>query len=395
MQMNNKLLIRFFFFLPFLFPLFTTEAQHLSKTTDDDNSKYTNVGNIAITVSNFGVFGNGLNDWPTTGFRQPSMEYPRGSGIEHLFIGGLWVGAMTVNGIHVTTGAVDVSSIAPGKQYQGFEFTTGVNSIVIEKSTLPDSRFYDPSAISHQDFIADFTDTNTINPANNQTIFNHSPMGINVHMETYAFNYSFADNFVIFNYWIKNISGNSLDSVYVGLYADLVVRDWNLTPSTVGTPYYNKGGLGYVDTLNLAYAYDFDGDGGAADSYGGIKFLGSSPYKNATLYQSWLYNNSTDATFFSPLTDDVKYSKMATALLPAQLNALFGIGGDGKPSNNMTLLTVGPFSHIAAGDSVNVVFALLAAKMQTWGPPDPDNLTYYPHNRDKLYQTCTLGTKNV
>jgi hypothetical protein len=393
MRMNNKPLIQFFFFLPFLLPLITTEAQHLSKTTDDDNSKYTNVGNIAITVSNFGVFGNGLNDWPTTGFRQPSMEYPRGSGIEHLFIGGLWVGAMTANGIRVTTGAVDVSSIAPGKQYQGFEFTTGVNSRVIEKSTLPDSRFYDPSAVSHQDFIADFTDTNTVNPANNQTIFTHSPMRINVHMETYAFNYSFADNFVIFNYWIKNVSGKPLDSVYVGLYADLVVRDWNLTPSTVGTPFYNKGGLGYVDTLNLAYAYDFDGDGGAADSYGGIKFLGSTPYKNATLYQSWLYNNSTDATFFSPGTDDLKYSKMTTPLLPAQLNALFGIGGDGKPSNNMTLLTVGPFSYIAAGDSVNVVFALLAAKMKTWGPPDPDDLTYYPHNRDKLYQTCTWAQK--
>jgi len=395
--MNIRVLVRLFFFLPFFLPFSITEAQHLSKTTDDDNSKYTSVGNIAITVTNFGVVGNGLNLWPTTGFRQPSMEYPRGSGIEHLFSGGLWVGAMTADGIRVTTGAVDIGSITPGKQYQGFEFTTGINSKVIEKSTLPDSRFYDPYAVSHQDFIADFTDSNTINPVNNQLIFNHSPIHITVHMETYAFNYSFADNFVIFNYWIKNVSGNSLDSVYVGLYSDLVVRNWNLTPSTVGTPYYNKGGLGYIDTLNgeylnLAYAYDFNGDGGNADSYGGVKFLGSTPYKNTTGYQSWQYGNSTDPTFFSPSTDVLKYSKMAVGLLPPQLKVLFAIGS-GKPSNNMTMLTVGPFSHIAAGDSINVVFALLAAKMKTWGPPDPDDLTYYPHNRDNLYQTCKWAQK--
>ena len=397
MRMNIRVLVRLFFFLPFFLPFSITEAQHLSKTTDDDNSKYTSVGNIAITVTNFGVVGNGLNLWPTTGFRQPSMEYPRGSGIEHLFSGGLWVGAMTADGIRVTTGAVDIGSITPGKQYQGFEFTTGINSKVIEKSTLPDSRFYDPYAVSHQDFIADFTDSNTINPVNNQLIFNHSPIHITVHMETYAFNYSFADNFVIFNYWIKNVSGNSLDSVYVGLYSDLVVRNWNLTPSTVGTPYYNKGGLGYIDTLNgeylnLAYAYDFNGDGGNADSYGGVKFLGSTPYKNTTGYQSWQYGNSTDPTFFSPSTDVLKYSKMAVGLLPPQLKVLFAIGS-GKPSNNMTMLTVGPFSHIAAGDSINVVFALLAAKMKTWGPPDPDDLTYYPHNRDNLYQTCKWAQK--
>ncbi len=239
MRMNNKSLIRFFFFLPFLLPLITTEAQHLSKTTDDDNSKYTNVGNIAITISNYGVFGNGFKLWPT----QPSFQYPRGSGIEHMFIGGLWVGASTISGLQVTTGAVDVSFIESGVQ-AGFEFTTGKDSKVVEKSSLPDNAYYSPDAVSHQDFIADFTDTNRTNPnEGNETITDHTPIGINVHMETYAFNYSFADNFVIFNYWIKNVSKNTIDSVYVALYADLVVRNTNVT-APYGAAFFNKGGLG-------------------------------------------------------------------------------------------------------------------------------------------------------
>lgn len=157
--MNIRLLVRFLFFLSFFLPLSISEAQHLSKTTDDDNTKYTTVGNIAITVSNFGVIGTGFKTWPT----QPSFQYPRGSGIEHLFIGGLWVGASTSFGLQVTTGAVDVSSIKSG-QMSGFEFTTGINSKVVERSSLPDNQFYSPNAVSHQDFIADFTDTNTTNP---------------------------------------------------------------------------------------------------------------------------------------------------------------------------------------------------------------------------------------
>ena len=53
----------------------------LQKPADDDNSKYTNVGNIGLTVTNFGMYGHGFSLWPD----QPNCEYPIGSGIEHLF----------------------------------------------------------------------------------------------------------------------------------------------------------------------------------------------------------------------------------------------------------------------------------------------------------------------
>jgi hypothetical protein len=361
--------------LPCQFALGQVESS-LGKTAIDDNSKYTNVGNIAITVTNFGVIGHGFRLWPI----QPSFQYPRGSGIEHLFVGGLWVGANTPNGIRVTTAAVDVGSLRSGAM-RGFEFTTGVDSRVIERSSLPDNKYFHPDAISHQDFLADFSDTNTTNPnQRNEPILDHTPMGIAVHLETYAFNYSFADNFVIFNYWIKNVSSGDLDSVYVSMYGDLVVRNTNITPPTAGTPFFNKGGVGYIDSLRLGYAYDYNGDGGEADTYGAFKFLGSTPHKATTSYQTWQFSNTTEPTYFYPQTDPDKYTKMATGLLPVQIQAV------PKPSNFMTLITTGPFTRIAAGDSINVVFALLAAKMLSWNapPPDPDQ----PANRKLLYQAC-------
>ena len=348
-------------------------ASRLSKSVGDDNSKFTDVGNISLTISNYGVFGHGFRLWP----QQPSMVYPKNSGIEHLFVGGLWVGALTASGVRVTTGAIDVPSLRTVAE--GFEFTTGIDSRVVEKSSLADSRFFSPDAISHQDFIADFTDVNTTNPnQNNEPIPNHNPIGIDVHLETYAFNFSFADNFVIFNYWIKNVSASSMDSVHVALWADLVVRNTNVTPPTVGSPFYSHGGLGYIDSLHLAYAFDYDGDAGLADNYAGMKFLGSSPYHKATGYQAWQFRNTSDPTYFSPTTDNTKFDKMATGLSPAE------ILGIPEPSNFMSMITAGPYSSIPAGDSINVVFAVIAAKKTSSSPTTDDS----PAQKSALLQAC-------
>src|SRR5215470_1532885 len=71
---------------------------------------YTHNNRVGLTVTNYGFLGNNLTD------RQPSMEYPLGSGYEHLVRAGLWVGALAVPSgsdttplslTHVTTGCVD------------------------------------------------------------------------------------------------------------------------------------------------------------------------------------------------------------------------------------------------------------------------------------------------
>ena len=84
--------------------------------TDDVNNKYTNVGNIGLTVTNYGTIGNGFVTFPN----QPSCQYPLGSGIENLFVGGIWIGGVKDGDIRVSTAAVDVSS---ANRSEGFEFT--------------------------------------------------------------------------------------------------------------------------------------------------------------------------------------------------------------------------------------------------------------------------------
>jgi hypothetical protein len=345
------------------------DEQHFPKILDDDNSKYTNVGNIGITVTNFGTYGNGFVNgiWP----EQPSCEYPLGSGIEHIFDGGLYVGGFIrgVGGPFVTTGAVDIASISRGT---GFEFTNALGSFIKERSSLFDSRFFSPSAISHQDFLMDFTDTNVVY-LNGDPITDHDPLGIAVHQETYAWNFSFANFFVIFNYWIKNVSNKNIDSVFVGLWTDTVVRNTLITPPG-GTAFFNKGGNGYNDSLQIAYEFDAAGDIGFTDSYIGIIFLGSDPilpqsyiYQGESLpttnFISWQYKNTSDPNFFAPQDDIQRYKKMQ-GFFGGSNRWKNGINPESikTPSNRSMLISKGYFNTIAPGDSINVVFAIVCAK---------------------------------
>lgn len=336
----------------------------LRKSLDDDESKFTNVGSLRLTVSNFGTLGHGFNKWPF----QPNCEYPAGSGIEHIFEGGLWIGAY-VNGTgpHVSTGAVDVSSVRDVAA--GFEYTNAEGTRTEERSTLSDSRFFSPDAISHQDFVADFTDSNRVIPGTSTTIPEHdNPLKVSVHMETYAWNFSFAENFVILNYTITNDSPNRLDSVYVGLWIDMVVRNTNLSPPR-GSAFYNRGGNGYIDSLRMCYEFDVDGDPGFTDSYLGLAVLGSDPIQYfgqkpdgtdslgaRVVFNSWQFRNTTDPVYFSPENDRQRYEKLAAGLSRLEYDNLRA------PSNRSVLLSTGPFRSLEPGESANIVFALVAAK---------------------------------
>ncbi len=355
--------------------IYAGDGNKLNKTTDDDNSKYTNVGNIGLTVTNFGMYGNGFALWP----QQPSCEYPLGSGIEHIFDGSVWIGGFISSdslghnrlGPFVTTGSVDASSVST--RGGGFEFTNSPGSKIIERSSLLDSRYYNPDAISHQDFLMDYVDTNLV-LSNGESIQDHNPLGIAVHQECYAWNYPFADFFVIMNYTIKNVSKKYIDSIYVGLWTDAVVRNTKITSPRIGAPFFDKGGEGYSDSMRIAYTYDATGDVGYTNSYIGIQYLGSTPTLDSIVFVngdsltsvnfvSWQYKNTADPNFFSPTIDVDRYRKMQ-GFFGGTNRYNNGIDPNALrvPSNRSELLTNGPFRKIAPGDSLNVVFAIVCAK---------------------------------
>ncbi len=340
-----------------------TGPQRLAKTLVDDDKHYTNIGNIGMTVSNFGTVGDGFAIQRPD---QPSCEYPLGSGIEHMFAGGIWVGGKRDDGtILVTTGARDIPALRDVAA--GFEFTNSAdpNDVVWERSSLIDNPFYHPDAVSHQDFIADYTDSNVIVPGTNIRIPQHNPINITVHLESYAWNFPFADAFVILNYRIKNTGSKRLKDVYVSFFADLVVRNTNITPPRVGAPFYMHVGNGYNDSLKLAYAFDYDGDPGFTDQgmYVSLQLLGATPqadddiYRRDSSYNAWLFRDSSDPVLFSPQTDIECYAKQTQPLDPLIIDRVI----KGIPGNYMTLITTGPLKSLDPDSTINVVFAVVCA----------------------------------
>ncbi|MBR9974775.1 MAG: hypothetical protein KFF77_04285 [Bacteroidetes bacterium] len=354
------------------------------KALDDDESKFTNVGSLRITISNFGTLGHGFNKWPF----QPNCEYPAGSGIEHIFSGGLWIGAFAGGtGPHVSSAAVDVSSVRDVAA--GFEYTNAEGTRTEERSTLADSRFFSPDAVSHQDFVADFTDSNRVVPGTTVTIPEHNtPLKVNVHMETYAWNFSFAENFVILNYAIRNDNTVPLDSAYIGLWIDMVVRNTNLSPPR-GSAFFNRGGNGFVDSMRMCYEFDVNGDPGFTDSYIGLAVLGSEPIQYfgpkpaggdslgaRVVFNSWQFRNTTDPIYFSPENDRERYEKMASGLPVTEYPNL------SSASNRSVLLSTGPFRRIEPGETINVVFAVVTAKKYGNDPTADDT----PLAKSNLYR---------
>ncbi len=371
------------------------KAQQISKITVDDDNQYTNIGNIGLTISNFGTIGDGF---AVQRVDQPSCEYPLGSGIEHLFVGGLWIGGKRDDGtILVTSGARDIPSLRDVAA--GFEFTSSddPNDVVWERSSLLDSRFFDPSAISHQDFIADFTDSNVVVPGTAIMIPQHTPINISVHLEAYAWNFPFADDFVILNYFIKNTGTKTLNDVYVSYWADLVVRNTNITPPRVGAPFYQHVGNGYTDSLMMAYAYDYDGDPGFTDEgmYVGLKLLGATPQSNdnsyqvGSIYNAWLFRNTSVPILFSPQTDIESYRKQSEPLDPLIIDTIIR----GIPGNYMTLITTGPFSSIDPDSTINVAFAIICGSKYGNDPTreDTENSKKNFYNNISWAQTAYNG----
>ena len=341
--------------------------------------RYTDVGKIGLMISNVGTLGRPNVQNNTAG--PPSMEYPINSGVEHLFESGLWIGAKVNGQTLVSTAAIDnPSGYSTGGS--GYEFTA--TSGITEKSKLPSSNVYSANAISHQDFITNFTDKNVIVPGTTIPIQEHTnPLGAQVHLETYTWNYSFADYFVICNYTITNTSNNRWDSVWLGNWSDLVVRNVNVTQET-GTAFYNKGGGGYVPNFHALYAYQVLGDDILfTQSYGALQFLGikwkgkyfhpnndsaftnnglPAPKVNANF---WDYRSST-SQFPYPGDDPSRYYKMGNGLDfndPTVVNELK------NASNKTQLLSAGPLVSILPGESITYVCAFVCAR-QINGPQD-------------------------
>ncbi len=351
------------------------------------SQKTTNVGRLQLTVSNAGTVGRPQVRSNTQG--PSSMSFPQ-KGNEHLFEAGIWIGAVVDGQPLVSTSAVDAAS-GYSTGGSGFEFTPFAS--ITERSSLTASPVFSSSAVSHQDFILQFGDSATIVPGTSTPISGHTqPLKAKVRLETYAWNFSFADFFVICNYQITNTSNKRWDSVWVGQWSDLVVRNVNVTRQT-GTAFFNKGRNGVDDKYKSIYAYLSDLTADDLDyisSYGAVQFLGIdyrglffNPNKPDTFikrgwpapkvnYNFWNFN-SVSAPWIAPANEQDRYNRMKVTVDSTQLSEPTLGPVRGQPNNWIQLLTAGPMVSIEPGETFTFAIAYVCANKIDDGSPAVNN----------------------
>ncbi len=368
----------------------------------DEYDKYTSVGQLGLTITNFGILGNGWNRMED-GSIHPSCEYKQYTQslreqVEHFSYTGLWVGGVVNGQRRVSTAIVDGVFEAGDEGFELFS-TTPIKIQSSIASTTQDSmaKYYSPFAVSHQDIIVDFKDFG-MDHADNMGISNHNPLGIKIHLEGYSWNYSYADAFVILNYTFKNMSPDTISNIFAGMWADASVANFNYTD------YYTPGGgftwydnLDGFDTTidpagfqrNIGYQFDADGDDGWAESYVGISALGSNvpPKYLYTNYHQWVWTNSNNSdypAYSMPIDDNARYEKMATSV-PKGTGPDYTENGYPASENSwLFLVSAGPLGsvplesdstswYLPPGDSCSVAFTIVCARWaQGFGGDSPE-----------------------
>jgi hypothetical protein len=339
--------------------------------------KAVEVSNLGISFTNVGTIGRpNVRNVPVG---EPSMEYPRGSGTEHLFEAGIWLGANVNGEIRVSTSAV-TNAAGYSQGAAGFEFTND-GALFLERSSLQNNPNFSPVAISHQDLIATFTDRNTL--IGNQAIAGHTtPLFADITMESYNWNFGFTEALTIIKYEITNNSQDTWQDVFFGIYSDMVVRNITTTVET-GSAFFNKGGMGWLDEQYAMYIFDRgSSDQPRVNTYGSNVILGTEyrgvefhPRRSEQVIEAglqpprvgpdfWLFGSGAGA-FSRPNDDLERYNRMAVQW-PLEENRE-ALRNDGYTANGnyIQLNTIGPFPVINSGETVSVYIAFVAAQMPT------------------------------
>jgi len=223
------------------------------------------IGNIVLAINNNGTFGTGFAAGVLidhfTGQTVPSCEFPKNSHIRYLFAGAFWIGAVV--------GRDTLVSVAADGWSFTREFNPGPNDTIIKRSIIhPDAPGYD-KAISEEDYIMKYNDTITQDIEPDYFGRPHIPLNIEVTQRSFAWSYPYAKDFVLFDYSIKNIGISKLKNVYMGIYVDGDVYFEGGTNTSgynddicgfIETIPADFKGCQYIDTVNIAWIADNDGD---------------------------------------------------------------------------------------------------------------------------------------
>ncbi|MBE0567724.1 MAG: hypothetical protein IH621_17355 [Krumholzibacteria bacterium] len=345
-----------------------------------DVDMFTDIGLVRLNITNLGYIGHAF-----TYRTLPACEYPPRSHVEHIYRGGIWVGALNADGQYrVSTGSQDANGLAEGDQLREFESYPDAETRyrTLRLSSDPNSEYYDPAQnpVANQQFNTYFSDYRVGG--------SHRPLGLHVEMRTLAWDQNHLDDFVILDYAIVNVSGTELREVYLGFWIDTTVGNTEHTnpydPNAVNRwNYYDDkngawGAQGQVPDdytvdgdpgIWMAYEYDADGEQGLATSWIGYRLLGTEPAVaipdggRAVSYNQWGFRGV-------PSQDDWYYEGTdTTTRLPGKYqimsNGDFDVGETqeqnfAREGNWVSLMSTGPFPVWAAGDTLHMTWAIVA-----------------------------------
>ncbi|MCH7947844.1 MAG: hypothetical protein IIC66_08615, partial [candidate division Zixibacteria bacterium] len=325
------------------------------------------IGNMALAISNNGTFGTNISPASSVdcftgrgiGF---SCEVPKNSGVEYLFAAGFSIGAVVGRDTLVSVG--DLGEFLPDPSPKGD----------MQKRSIIDPTDLDmfEGAISEEDFIATYTDTVTAGVASdNFDNRPHIPIGIEITQRSYAWSYEYAENFVLFDYKIKNIGLKPIREVYLGVYVDGDVGAnpdssseddlCGFTPSFVDTHLTCE----YVDVTNLAWTADNDGDLDGtvqpAPHVTGIRIV-RTPAESLEVSFNWWANTDNPALDFGP-RERPGVGKLKEAFRD------FGTGGLGTPRGDRNIYYVLRNQEF---DYDQVFTSSILESDSIWLPPNPD-----------------------
>ena len=339
-----------------------------------DGSNVHNVGELQMHVGNWGAFGSrpGTNR-PYSGM--PSAQWPAGSGVEYLYVAGLWVGALKAGVPAVTDAAFD-EEFRPSQDirdiiYRTSESAQGGNRLPSRNADddrdgaidedwlngydddgdgLVDEDF---AAVSKQMFSCQYTDNQ---PSITQIRPQHNPLNIHVRQESYEWEEDRFDDFVGAQFYITNIGNDVLEDVYIGFFADGDAgrRDTENYFADDGTGFvrvpFDCTDLGAI-SMDIAFVYDVDSDDGNTPGYLGILFLGHTtdptgefaPKKVGLTTYANFSGNASFEDGGDPANDFQRYELLSSQNIERDATI---------PRDYRMLLAAGPFSELLPGSTL-------------------------------------------
>jgi hypothetical protein len=346
-----------------------------------DGSFVHNVGQLQMHMSNWGIFGSmPSGHYPFSD--APSAQWPAGSGVEYLYVVGLWVGAIKDGIPSVSTSAFQ-SEFRPTNDpidiiYRTHEGALGGNPFpfagadddhdgLVDEDRLDgrdndlDGRIdEDFAAISKQMFTSWYTDNQ---PETSRLFPEHRPLDIKIEQESFQWDDPRFDDFIGVALKITNIGHSVLEQVYLGAFADFDVGP-RTTPDywaddAVGAWFGERcTDIGPVE-LNVMYGYDSDGDGGMTPGYFGLMMLGhtidplgiKAPMEGGISAYRVFSGDQPFENGGDPVNDFQRYEVLSSHRIDRNSNV---------PRDYRSLLCTGPFARLAPGESIMLHIGFVA-----------------------------------